>query len=58
MLLTWRYAHALRRPLADAGTAYDEPVGAAHAAEPGVPRRGQTVVPRFSHTSPTSMPTF
>jgi hypothetical protein len=58
MLLTWRYAHVVRRPVADAGTSYDEPTITGTGREPGPATRGQTVIPRFSHTSPTSIPTF
>ena len=58
MLLTWRYAHVVRRPVADAGPAYDEPPITRPGREPGATGRGQTVIPRFSHTSPTSIPTF
>jgi len=58
MLLTWRYAHVVRRPVAEPGTSYDEASVADPGREPGATGRRQTVIPRFSHTSPTSMPTF
>jgi hypothetical protein len=58
MLLTWRYAHVVRRPVADAGPEYDEPASGGVGREASARGRGQTVIPRFSQTSPTSMPTF
>jgi hypothetical protein len=58
MLLTWRYAHVVRRPVAEPGTSYDEAGLTSAGGEPGPTGRRQTVIPRFSHTSATSMPTF
>jgi hypothetical protein len=60
VLLTWRYAHALRRPTGEPGTSYDGKPAEIRAStrDPAPPRRAQTAIARFTQTSPTSMPTF
>ncbi len=50
VMLTWRFRHAVRRSPGDRGTPY--------AADPAIARETQIPMARFSHTSPTSMPTF
>jgi hypothetical protein len=65
MLLTWRYAHALRgRPAGETRASYDErPVPQRTSTLAATDRAssrgpGQTVIARFTQTSPISMPTF